>query len=85
MEYKAFDDIRYAVNHDTLLAYPDLNKSFNIHMDASDCHLGTLLIQGDQPIAFYNHNMKRPQMRYTVMENELLSIVETLNEFCTIL
>ena len=33
MEQKSFDDIKYAVTHDTLLAYTDLNKRFDIQTD----------------------------------------------------
>ena len=36
MEQKVFDDIKRAVAHDTLLAYPDFSKRFDIHTDASN-------------------------------------------------
>ena len=36
IEQKAFDDINGAVSQDTLLAYSDFNKHFDIHTDASD-------------------------------------------------
>ena len=39
MEQKAFDDIKRAVAYDNFLAYTDLNKKFDIHMDASDCQI----------------------------------------------
>ena len=36
VEQKAFDDIKRAVSQDTLLAYPDFNKRFDIYADARD-------------------------------------------------
>ena len=36
VEQKAFDDIKRTVAHDTLLAYPDFNKRFDIHTDVSN-------------------------------------------------
>ena len=45
VEQKAFDDIRRTVTHDTLLAYPDFNKRFDINTDANDYQLGAVIIQ----------------------------------------
>ena len=32
---KAFDEMKHVITRETLLAYPDFNKPFDIHMDAS--------------------------------------------------
>ena len=85
MEQKVFDDIKQAVAHDTLLSYSDFNKYFDIHTDASNYQLVALIRQDNKPIDFYSHKLTRPQTRHTVTENELLSLVETLQEFRTIL
>jgi hypothetical protein len=37
------------------------------------------------PLAFYSHKLTDSQTRYTVIELELLAIVETLQDYCTIL
>ena len=50
MEHKSFDDIKYAVAHNTLLSYPYFNKKIGIHMDASDCQLVAVIIQGVKKI-----------------------------------
>ena len=42
-EQKAFDDIKHNVAHDTLLAYPYFNKSFDVHTDASYYQLGSVI------------------------------------------
>ena len=43
------------------------------------------MIQNGKPIAFYKFKLTQPQKWYTVTGKELLNIVETLKEFCTIL
>ena len=78
---KAFDTIKKIISKDVLLAYPDFNKEFVIHTDASHSQLGTVISQKGRPIAFYSHKLKPEQTRYTTTERELLSIVKTLKEF----
>ena len=83
VEQKAFDNIKRDVSQDTLLAYPDFNERFDIHTDYSDYQLGAVISQNGKPIDFYIRKLTGPQTRYKVTENSLLSIVETLKEFCT--
>ena len=68
------------ISRETLLAYPDFNKKFVIHTDASHYQLGGVISQDGKPIAFYSRKLKPEQTRYTTTERELLSIVETLKE-----
>jgi RNase H-like domain found in reverse transcriptase len=68
-----------------MLAYPDFNKPFEIHTDASHYQLGAVISQGGKPIAFYSRKLNPAQTRYTTTERELLSIVETLKEYRNIL
>jgi hypothetical protein len=81
----AFDNMKTVMARDTLLAYPDFSQEFEIHTDASDYQLGACISQNGKPIAFYTRKLKDAQLRYTVTEKELLSIVETLKEFRNIL
>jgi len=69
---------------ETLLAYPDFNKPFKIHTDASHYQLGAVVSQEGKLVAFYR-KLNPAQMRYTTTERELLSIVETLKEYRNIL
>jgi hypothetical protein len=82
---QAFDKMKKIISRETLLAYPDFNKPFIIHTDASHTQLGAVISQNDKPIAFYSRKLKPEQTRYTTTERELLSIVETLKEFRNIL
>ena len=70
---------------DTLLTCPDFNETFKIHTDASAFQLGAVICQKGKPINFYSRKITDEKMRYTVTEREVLSIVETLKGFRTIL
>ena len=82
---KAFDEMKRIITRETLLAYPNFNKPFDIHTDASLLQLGACISQDGRPIAFYSRKLNPAQTRYTTTERELLSIVEVLKEFRNIL
>jgi RNase H-like domain found in reverse transcriptase len=42
-------------------------------------------MQDDKPLAFYSHKLNPAQKWYKTREQELLSVVETLKEFQTLL
>ena len=69
--------------HDTLLTY--FKEEFKINTNASDLQLGAVISQKGKSIAFYSRKLTNTQIRYTVTQREMLSIVETLNEFRTTL
>jgi RNase H-like domain found in reverse transcriptase len=85
VEQKAFETMKCIILRETLLAYPDFQKPFIIHTDASHTQLGAVISQDNRPIAFYSRKLNPAQTRYTTTERELLSIVETLKEFWNIL
>ena len=64
-----------------MLAYLDFSKKFHIYADTSDTQLGGVIMQGNKPLAFYTRKLNSVQARYTMGEQELLSIVETLRTF----
>jgi len=64
---------------ETLLAYPNFNKPFQIYTDASHYQLGAVASQEGKP-AFHSHKLNPAQTQCTTMERELLSIAETLKE-----
>ena len=82
---QAFDIIKRVMAKETLLHYPDFNKEFEIHTDASLTQIGTVITQDGKPVAFFSRKLKDGQHNYTTTECELLAIVETLKEFRTIL
>ena len=81
----AFSMAKRIIAEEVMLAYPDFNKPFVIHTDASHYQLGAVISQEGKPIAFYSRKLNPAQTRYTTTERELLSIVETLKEYRNIL
>ena len=81
----AFDNMKKIMARETILSYPNFNKAFEIHTDASKTQLGACISQEGKPIAFYSRKLNPAQTRYTTTERELLSIVETFKEFRNIL
>ena len=77
--------MRALVAADDLLVFPDHSVPFDVETDASEYQLGSIIKQQGQPVNYYSHELNSTQRNYTSIENELLSILETFKEFCTIL
>jgi hypothetical protein len=71
--------------NETVLAYPDFSKPFEINMEASSMQLRAVITQDNRPIAFFSRKLSKTQQKYSVTEIELLAIVDTLKEFIGIL
>lgn len=82
---KAFEAIKRVLAREMLCTYPDFNKPFEIHTDASKTQIGAVILQDGKAVTFYSRKLNKVQKNYTVTEKELLSIVATLNEFRNIL
>ena len=82
---KKFLQMKALVAKETILDYPDFSKNFTIHTDASDVKLGAVIMQEVKPLAFYSQKLSKVKINYTMTEKELISIVETLEEFQSIL
>jgi hypothetical protein len=78
---QAFDSVKAAISKETVLAYPDFLKPFEIYTDASSTQLGAVITQDNRPIAFFSRKLPKTQQKYSVTEIELLAIVETLKDF----
>ncbi len=78
---QAFDNIKAAIAKETVLAYLDFSKPFEIYTDTSSTQLGAVITQDNKPIAFFSMKLSETQQKYSVTEIELLAIVETLKEF----
>ncbi len=78
---QAFDNVKATIAKDVVLAYPDITKPFEVYTDASTMQLGSVITQGNRPIAFFSSKLSVMKTKYSVAEIKLLAIVETLKEF----
>jgi hypothetical protein len=78
---QAFDTVKATIARDVTLAYPDYSQGFEIYTDSSKLQLGAVMTQNNRPLAFFSRKLSPTQQKYSVTEQELLAIVETLKEF----
>jgi hypothetical protein len=78
---QVFDNVKAAIAKETVLAYLDFSKLFEIYTDASSMQLRAVITQDNRPIAFFSRKLSKMQQKYSVTEIGLLVIVETLKEF----
>ena len=59
----------------------DYSQGFEIKTDSSKLQLGAIITQNNRPLVFFSCKLNTAQQKYSVTEQELLAIVETLKEF----
>lgn len=77
----AFNLCKDLLTNAPILAYPDFTKPFKLTTDASNVALGSVLSQGNRPVAFYSRTLNSAEKNYSTIEKELLAIVESTKHF----
>ena len=63
------------------MAYSDYKKEFEIFTDVSPRQVGAEIVQDDRPIVICSRKLTQAQKKYTIIELEFLTTIETLKEF----
>jgi hypothetical protein len=56
---QAFDNVKAAIAKETVLAYPEFSKPFEIYTDASSTQLGAVINQDNRPTAFFSRKLSK--------------------------
>ena len=78
-----FDKVKRLLTTAPVLAMPDFQKPFLIHVDASDLGLGAVLMQEsaeklEHPIGYLSHKFNSSQRNYSTSEKEALALILAL-------
>ncbi|XP_050387541.1 uncharacterized protein LOC126803864 [Argentina anserina] len=62
----AFEELKHALTHTPVLAYPDFSQEFVVECDASDAGIGAILSQNGHPIAFMSKALAQRHLALSV-------------------
>ena len=82
---KAFERLKEAMCHASVLAMPDFTKTFIVECDASGNGIDVVLIQEGRNISFENCPIKGKYLQKPIYEKEMLAILHALKKWRTYL
>src|SRR6266403_523677 len=82
----AFDALRTRVTEEPVLSQPELDKPFELEVDASGFALGAVLLQRKEdnkrhPIGYYSSTLSEAERNYDIYDLGLLAIVKALRNW----
>ena len=81
----SFTQAKQALANATLLHYPKSNAPTTVTVDASDVAIGAVLEQFTdgawQPLAFFSRMLRKPEVKYSAFDRELLAIHLAVRHF----
>ena len=77
----AVNRIKKLVTAAPVLRYYDPQEELILQCDASDTGLGAVLLQKEQPIAFFGRALAECERNYAQIEKELLAVIYGLEKF----
>lgn len=69
------------IANESKLDFPDFSKKFTLECDAPDMGIGSVLRQEDKIIGYYFKKLQGPELNYSIVEKEYLSIFLVLLHF----
>ena len=83
---KAFQDTKEALTEATLLNHPRHDVPISVTTDASDQAVGAVVYQfvnGTwEPLAFFSEKLQPPERKYSIFDQELLSLYLGIRYLC---
>lgn len=77
----AFDELKTLLSTAGVLKYPEFDKEFEVHTDASGFAIGGVLMQDGHPVAYESRKLTGSQLRWPTHEKELYAIVHCLKSW----
>ena len=74
----AFNTLKDRLSHAPILVLPNFSLSFELEVDASNVGIGSVLLQGGHPIAYFSEKLKGAQLNYSTYDKELYALVRAL-------
>ena len=82
---QSFEELKIKLCATPVLAKADLTKDFEIHTDASNNHVGAVLMQmeidGLKPIGYFSKKLNKCEKKYSVTDKEALAIIKACRFF----
>jgi hypothetical protein len=75
---EAFERLKTLLTTSSVLAQPDIEKSFDVYCDASGIGLGCVLTQEGQVIVYASRQLHRHEEHYPTHDLELSAVVHAL-------
>jgi hypothetical protein len=83
---QSFKQVKRALTQALILISPDFTKDFYLFSFASEHTIATVLLQTnnegyEQPIAFFNKDLRDASLNYKIMEKQAFSLVKAIKDF----
>ena len=81
----AFQRLKRALNTESILRLPNLERDFVLRTDASEAGLGAVLLQEHEgvlhPVVYGSQKLNSAEHNYTVAEKECLAVIFGISKF----
>ena len=80
-QQKSFEELKHPLCSTPILSLPDLQKPFEIEIDALDYAIGIVLTQHGNYVAYHSDTLSDVVRKYHIYDKEMYSIVQTCREW----
>jgi hypothetical protein len=89
-EQNTFDTLKHRITEEPILRQPQMDKQFELEVDASGYAIGAVLMQRQEdgkrhPVGFYSATLNDAERNYDIYDLELLAVVKSLENWRTYL